>query len=131
MNKLFNSVIYIYLLLLLFALLLYPNYVHAKTQVILADITSVEPIYLNHSLEKSVAPCMGKVIQQDCWRFNYTRNNTKSLKGFRVTLSYNGYTFISRTSSIPEVKQLLIRVRGDYSHTSDANSSTVVTAIEG
>jgi hypothetical protein len=74
---------------------------------------------------------MGKVIKQDCWRFNYTRNNTKSLKGFRVTLSYNGYTFISRTSSIPEVKQLLIRVRGDYSHTSDANSSTVVTAIEG
>lgn len=81
-----------------------------NTQLVLAEITSVEPIYINHNIEKKITNCEEDLEQNYCWRYDYIRTNTKTLKGFRVTLNYNGLKYISRTKYRPNEKQIKIRI---------------------
>jgi hypothetical protein len=123
MEKEVGNKVYVQAILLLTLFIFFHKYTFASTTIVLADITSVEPIYINFNIEKVASPCDDITIQQSCWRFDYNKNNTRTLKGFRITLNYNGQTYISRTRSVPEEKQLMIRIRKNVSHLEDGQEN--------
>ena len=63
----------------------------ARTQVIDANIDSVEPIYMNYKIEKLIKPCQSMTI--GCWNISYQKRVLKSLQGYRVKLSFEGQQF--------------------------------------
>lgn len=96
---------------LLSVLFLFSNNAFARTQVINANIDSIEPIYMNYKIEKIIKPCQS--MAPGCWNVNYKKREIKSLQGYRVKLSYNGQQFTTRMRTKPSSEQLKIRVSAD------------------
>ncbi len=97
---------------------------HANTQIINAQIESVEPIYMNYTLKKVIQPC--QTYSPNCYRVSYQQNTSKSLAGYRIKLSYEGREFTTRMSKQPNTGEMLnIRVRSDLL---DEPSSVAINA---
>jgi len=96
---------------LLATLFLFSNNVFARTQVVSASIDSVEPIYMNYTIEKLIKPC--QATAPGCWNVNYKKRTLKSLQGYRVKLSFDGQQFTARMRAKPQGDQLKIRVNKD------------------
>ncbi|MDC9726973.1 MAG: hypothetical protein PSN35_03960 [Candidatus Thioglobus sp.] len=99
------------LFIALFALIGNASAFNHKTEVIKADITNIEPIYMNYSLQKVSTPCDSGV--RGCWDVSYQKKAAKVLKGYRVKLSYKNNTFTARMQRKPADKHLNIRVKSD------------------
>jgi hypothetical protein len=80
----------------------------ARTQVIVANIDLVEPIYMNYKIEKLIKPCQS--MTPGCWNVSYQNRVLKSLQGYRVKLSFEGQEFTARMRAEPKGEQLKIRV---------------------
>ena len=96
---------------LLATLFLLSSNAFARTQVIDANIDSVEPIYMNYKIEKLIKPCQSMTI--GCWNVSYQKRVLKSLQGYRVKLSFEGQKFTARMRAEPKGEQLKIRVSKD------------------
>jgi hypothetical protein len=96
---------------LLATLFLFSSNTFARTQVISADIDSVEPIYMNYKIEKITKPCQS--MMPSCWNVSYKKRALKSLKGYRVKLSFEGQQFTARMREKPKSELLKIRVSKD------------------
>ncbi len=96
---------------LLATLLFFSSNAFARTQVIDANIDSVNPIYMNYKIEKITSPCQS--VTPGCWNVTYQQKALKSLKGYRVKLSYAGQQFTARMREKPKSQQLKIRVSSD------------------
>ncbi|MCS5590265.1 MAG: hypothetical protein NZ824_09900 [Candidatus Thioglobus sp.] len=96
---------------LLATLFLFSSNVFARTQVINASIDSVEPIYMNYTVEKLIKPC--QATAPDCWNVNYKKRPLKSLQGYRIKLSFDSQQFTARMRAKPQSDQLKIRVSKD------------------
>lgn len=96
---------------LLATIFLFSSNVFARTQVVSASIDSVEPIYMNYTIEKLIKPC--QATTPDCWNVNYKKRTLKSLQGYRVKLSFDGQQFTARMRAKPQGDQLKIRVSKD------------------
>ena len=83
----------------------------ARTQVIVANIDLVEPIYMNYKIEKLIKPCQS--MTPGCWNVSYQNRVLKSLQGYRVKLSLEGQEFTARMRAEPKGEQLKIRVSKD------------------
>jgi len=83
----------------------------ARTQVIVANIDLVEPIYMNYKIEKLIKPCQS--MTPGCWNVSYQNRVLKSLQGYRVKLSFEGQEFTARMRAEPKGEQLKIRVSKD------------------
>ena len=83
----------------------------ARTQVIVANIDLVEPIYMNYKIEKLIKPCQS--MTPGCWNVSYQNRVLKSLQGYRVKLSFKGQEFTARMRAEPKGEQLKIRVSKD------------------
>ena len=84
----------------------------ANTQVINAQVESVEPIYMNYTLRKVTQPC--QAYSPNCYRVSYQQKTSKSLAGYRIKLSYKDREFTTRMSKQPVTGDMLnIRVRSD------------------
>lgn len=92
-------------------LFLFSSSVLARTQVIDANIDSVEPIYMNYTIEKYIKPCQS--MTSGCWNVSYQKKISKSLQGYRIKLSFEGQQFTARMRTKPESEQLKIRVSND------------------
>ncbi len=99
------------ILALLATLFLFSSNAFARTQVINASIDSVEPIYMNYTIEKLIKPC--QTTTPGCWNVNYKKRTLKSLQGYRVKLSVDGQQFTARMRVKPQGDQLKIRVSKD------------------
>ncbi|HIM55035.1 MAG TPA: hypothetical protein EYI82_06080 [Gammaproteobacteria bacterium] len=99
------------LLALLATLFILSNNAFARTQVIDANIDSVEPIYMNYKIEKLIKPCQSMTI--GCWNVSYQKRALKSLQGYRVKLSFEGQQFTARMREKPSGEHLKIRVSKD------------------
>jgi len=99
------------ILALLATLFLFSSNAFARTQVINASIDSVEPIYMNYTIEKLIKPC--QTTTPGCWNVNYKKRTLKSLQGYRVKLSVDGQHFTARMRVKPQGDQLKIRVSKD------------------
>jgi len=98
-------------LALLATLFLLSSNTFARTQVINANIDSVEPIYMNYKIEKLIKPCQS--MTPGCWNVSYKNRVLKSLQGYRVKLSFEGQEFTARMRAEPKGEQLKIRVSKD------------------
>ena len=98
-------------LILLLFLFTQNNSAFARTQIINANIDSIEPIYMQYNIEKLIKPC--KSLSPGCWKVNYKKRALKSLQGYRIKLSYQGKTFTARMRDKPNADQLKIRVSDD------------------
>lgn len=98
-------------LILLLFLFAQNNSAFARTQIINADIDSIEPIYMQYNIEKLIKPC--ESLSPGCWKVNYKKRALKSLQGYRIKLSYQGKTFTARMREKPNTDQLKIRVSDD------------------
>ena len=98
-------------LALLATLFLLSSNTFARTQVIDANIDSVEPIYMNYKIEKLIKPCQS--MASGCWNVSYQKRVLKSLQGYRVKLSFEGQEFTARMRAEPKGEQLKIRVSKD------------------
>ncbi|HIM95360.1 MAG TPA: hypothetical protein EYM53_01925, partial [Gammaproteobacteria bacterium] len=96
------------LLALLATLFILSSNAFARTQVIDANIDSVEPIYMNYKIEKLIKPCQSMII--GCWNVSYQKRALKSLQGYRVKLSFEGQQFTARMREKPSGEHLKIRV---------------------
>jgi len=96
---------------LLATLFLLTSNTFARTQVIDANIDSVEPIYMNYKIEKLIQPCQS--MKPGCWNISYQNRVLKSLQGYRVKLSYEGQQFTAHMREKPEGDLLKIRVSKD------------------
>ena len=92
-------------------LLTQSNAAFARTQIINANIDTIEPIYMQYKIEKLVKPC--ESLSPGCWKVNYKKRALKSLQGYRIKLSYQGKTFTARMREKPSNTQLKIRVSDD------------------
>ncbi|MBC8493579.1 MAG: hypothetical protein ISR70_02785 [Candidatus Thioglobus sp.] len=99
------------LFIALFALIGSASAFNHKTEVIKADVTNIEPIYMNYSLQKVSTPCASGV--RGCWEISYQKKAAKVLKGYRVKLSYKNNTFTARMQNKPADDYLNIRVKSD------------------
>ncbi len=99
------------LLALLATLFILSSNAFARTQVIDANIDSVEPIYMNYKIEKLIKPCQSMTI--GCWNVSYQKRALKSLQGYRVKLSFEGQQFTARMREKPSGEHLKIRVSKD------------------
>ncbi len=99
------------LLALLATLFILSSNAFARTQVIDANIDSVEPIYMNYKIEKLIKPCQSMTI--GCWNVSYQKRVLKSLQGYRVKLSFEGQQFTARMREKPSGEHLKIRVSRD------------------
>ncbi len=97
-------------LLLVLSFFAFSNAV-AQTKVITADITNIEPIYMNYTLNKVTTPCQSR--EPGCWRVEYQKKAAKVLQGYRIKLVHKNSQFTTRMSTKPNNKQLQIRVRSD------------------
>ncbi len=82
------------------------------TQVINADVVSVEPIYMNYTLQKVSSPCKARQVR-NCWNISYQKKASKVLQGYRISLSYKDNIFTTRTLHKPSQDKLRIRVKSD------------------
>ncbi len=96
---------------LLTLLFLFSSNVFARTQVVSASIDSVEPVYMNYTIERIIKPC--QTTTPGCWNVNYKKRTLKSLQGYRVKLSFDGQQFTARMRAKPQGDQLKIRVSKD------------------
>ena len=83
----------------------------ARTQVIVANIDLVEPIYMNYKIKRVIKPCQS--MASGCWNVSYQKRVLKSLQGYRVKLSFEGQQFTARMRAEPKGEQLKIRVSKD------------------
>ncbi len=100
---------------ILSSLFLLSSNTFARTNVVNATIDSIEPIYMSHSVQKITKPCQATTprMAKNCWNVNYKKRISRSLKGYRVKLSYKDKKFTARMRSKPTASQLKIRVRND------------------
>jgi len=99
------------ILLFIATLFILSSNAFARTQVIDANIDSVEPIYMNYKIEKLIKPCQSMTI--GCWNISYQKRVLKSLQGYRVKLSFEGQQFTARMREKPSADHLKIRVSKD------------------
>ena len=82
------------------------------TQVINADVINIEPIYMNYTLQKVSSPCKTRQVR-NCWNISYQKKASKTLQGYRISLSYKDNKFTTRTLHKPTQAKLKIRVKSD------------------
>jgi len=99
------------MLALLATLFMLSGNAFARTQVIDANIDSVEPIYMSYKIEKIIKPCQS--MAPNCWNVSYKNRVLKSLQGYRVKLSFEGQQFTARMRAEPKGEHLKIRVSKD------------------
>jgi hypothetical protein len=85
--------------------------INHKTEVIQANITGINPIYMNYTIKKVDTPCHSNA--PDCWHISYKKETAKVLKGYRVKLAYNDNIFVARMQNKPTQEYLNIRIKSD------------------